>query len=253
MSARFISFACWLLAAPGLAANAERGEPEARREILPKLELLCGTPFSVSCDLPSLRELNRDIRYDQASGSLECDEPLRLPWRLWQSEQGRVVVRRHGLREVRCRGVAGSVGRLSVSKGTVPVDERREGLVEEYDGGARVSQSSWKDGTQAWSKEFSKDGELVRYTRQLDTGMAAYSRYSARVAVNGKKDGEERVSREDGTLERSTRWRAGVQHGVEQHFAREGNKVIRRGWDEQGTLLRDEAFEEDGSRKVDGR
>lgn len=408
MRSRKLAVAVILLALPVRAENAERGQVEAEEQVLPKLSLLCGGAFTVRYDLASLKANNQDMGFDQTSGSLECDEPLRFLWTLCQSETGKAAVRRNELREVQCRGVQGHEGRLSVKNGIILVeraneeaeaaqraklqfekalslkvpmavadpyadqawrdfrmapapvtsttdyclvsgnkekydasavdhlrgdgtvkclkagavvvdlvvknrkktgldraerdhwyrvehlvDDRREGLQEEFKQGARVSQSLWKGGERVWSKEFTQTGKLTDFTRQLAKGQASLrltedgrvtslsclpelrddevlaawcgfggektvqvydgtgkvnavrtfrdgrlvreapgdSPYSTRVAVSfveGKKDGEERVLREDGTLERTVQWSAGVQNGLEQTYAKDGKKVVQR-------------------------
>jgi antitoxin component YwqK of YwqJK toxin-antitoxin module len=115
-----------LVASFAFAENAERGQSSAEEEVLPKLNLLCGVQLSVKYDLASLKANNKDIGWDQTSGSNECDEPLRMLWELCKTDDGKALVRRHELREVRCRGVVGTVGKLTISKGVITVERAYE-------------------------------------------------------------------------------------------------------------------------------
>ncbi len=398
------------MSAQAFASNSDSGQRSAEEDVLPKLNLACGGKFTVKYDLPSLKANNQDIAWDQTSGSLECDEPLRLMWLLCQSEEGKAVVRRNELREVRCRGVKGEVGKLSVNKGVITVerayeekapwaraqeefaealkvkvpvtsadpyydqawrdlrlapapvtstvdyclvdgakvkldlslsdsvrdgtvkcfaagvpvvdlrikggrktglsrlalrgdesyrverfvDGRREGLSEQYDKKKLVGQEQFVGGERVWRKQLAENGSTKDYMRQYAKGQVTLrlsddgkvtslsclpeargdevtdawcgfkgervvqiydgtnkvaavrtfrdgrmtreepgdSVYSARRSVsfdsNGKKQGEERVSREDGTLESVTRWKAGEMDGDEELFSKDGKKVVTR-------------------------
>lgn len=393
-----------------LAANNDVGQRDAEEEVLPKLKALCGGAFTTTYDLASLKAKNKDIGWDQTSGSLECDEPLRLLWALCQSDEGRAVVRRNELRAVQCRGVEGNVGKLSVKNGVITVerayeearpwqraqaelqaalklkapvpltsqdpyydeawrefrrapapvtsttdycvvngqkvkldlslasatrdgavkcleggktvidltikngrqtgltrytrddwyrseryvDGRRDGLTEEYKAQKLTRQEQHRAGERVWSKDFTPTGALKEYSRQYPGGQVSLrltddgrvtsltclpeakgdevvndwcgfkgervvkvydgtdkvsavrtfrdgrlareepgdSAYASRRAVSydrdGRKQGEERVTREDGTLERVVRWKAGVQDGAEELFAKDGAKVVER-------------------------
>ncbi|MGV3621280.1 MAG: toxin-antitoxin system YwqK family antitoxin [Archangium sp.] len=70
-----------------------------------------------------------------------------------------------------------------------------------------------------------KDGVMTRE----EPGDSAYaSRRSVRFDGNGKKQGEEKLTREDGTLESIIRWKAGVQDGDEERYSKDGKKVVTR-------------------------
>lgn len=418
--------ACWwvaLVSCTVFASNNDSGQRDADEEILPKLNLLCGGTFTSKYDLASLKANNKDIGWDQTSGSLECDEPLRLIWALCQTPEGKALVRRNELREVRCRGIAGNTGKLIVKNGVVTVERAydeheawrraqaefeaalkvkvpltsadpyyddawrafrqaptpitsttdyclvngqkvkldvslgeltREGAVKCFEGGvvvvdltlkggrktglSRATRDDWyrvehsvdgrhdglvedftkqkltrrelyRAGERVWMKEFSERGEVKEYLRQFPSGQATLrlddegrvtslqclpaargdevldawcgfkgervvsiydgtgkisvvrtfkngvvtkeapgdSRYAARrertFDADGKQQGEERITREDGTLERVARWRAGVQDGAEELFAKDGKRVVERTlWKDGAPVDRTEFF-----------
>ncbi len=413
-----------VLSLPALASNADSGQRNAEEEVLPKLNLLCGGTFTSKYDLDSLKANNKDIGWDQTSGSNECDEPLRLIWTLCQTPEGKALVRRNELREVQCRGVAGSTGKLTVKngvviverayeerdpfkraqqqfqaalktkltlksedpyyddawrafrqapapvtsttdyclvddekvkldvslsdtvrKGTVKcweggvvvvdltfkdgrktglsrstrgddwyrteryVDGKREGLSEQYEKKKLTRQELYRANERVWTREFSANGTVKDYLRQYASGQVTLrftddgrvtslnclpeskgdevtdawcgfkgervvqiydgtnkvnairtfrdgrvtkeepgdSRYSARRSVsydsNGKKQGEERITREDGTVDRVSRWKAGVQDGAEEVFAKDGKKIVERTlWKDGAQIDRTEFF-----------
>lgn len=397
-----------VISLPCFASNSDSGQPNAEEQILPKLNLLCGGTFISKYDLASLKANNKDIGWDQTSGHLECDEPLRLIWALCQSAEGKALVRRNELREVRCRGIAGNVGKLSVKSGVITVerayeereawkrahtefeaalkvkvplkspdpyyddawrdflqaptpvtsttdyclvngekvkldlswgertqegtvkclergvvvvdltlkdgrktglsratrddwyrvehaiDGKRDGVVEEFRKGTLTRRELYKAGQRVWTREFNERGEVKEYTRQFANGQVTLrltddgrvtslnclpeargddvvdawcgfkgdrvvsiydgtekvsairtfrngvvvreqpgdSHYAARRDVafdaNGKKQGEERITREDGTLARIARWKSGEQEGAEEVFAKDGQRVVER-------------------------
>ncbi|PZR15409.1 MAG: hypothetical protein DI536_08125 [Archangium gephyra] len=412
-----------LLAVPAFAENAERGQRSAEEELIPKLNLLCGVTFTVKYDLESLRQFNKDIKYDQTSGSNECDEPFRLLWLLCQTDAGKAVVRKNELREVQCRGTANELGSLTIKKGVIVVerafeepnpyirahdqfqtalkvkvspkqrdpyyddawrefrqapapvtsttdyclvdgkkvkldvqegesrrdgtvkcfqdgvlvvdltikngkknglsrstrgkdwyrseryvDGRREGLSEQYEKNKLTRQEFFAADGRVWTKDFT-DGKLKEYFRQYPSGQVTLrlsdddkvtslncvpeargdevvnewcgfkgekvvqlydgtkkvsairtfkdgrvareapgdSSYAQRRSVsfdsNGNKQGEERITREDGTLERVVRWKASVQDGAEEVFAKDGKKVVERlTWKDGSQTERTEFF-----------
>lgn len=416
---------------PAFASNSDSGQRNAEEEVLPKLNLLCGGTFTSKYDLASLKANNKDIGWDQTSGHLECDEPLRLLWELCQTPEGKALVRKHELREVQCRGVTGDVGRLTVKNGVILVerayeerepwrrarqqfqaalkttlkvaaenpyndvqwrefrqapapvtsttdyclvddekvkldlslgstlrkgsvkcwqggavvidltfkdgrktglsratrgddwyrverylDGQRDGLSEQYEKRKLTRQELYRAGDRVWSKEFFENGALKDYSRGYSSGRVTLrfldeghvtslscvpeargdevvdawcgfkgervveiydgtkkvnavrtfrdgrmtkeapgdSEYSARRAVAfdaaGKKQGEERLSREDGTLERVVRWKAGVQDGAEEVFSKDGKKVVARIVWRDGTKLERTEFFLNGNQKL---
>lgn len=397
-----------LLALPALAENAEQGQPNAEEQLIPKINLLCGATFTVKYDLESLRQHNKDFKYDQTDGANECDEPFRLLWLLCQTDAGKAVVRKNELREVQCKGTSNELGGLTIKKGVILVerafeepnpyirahdqfqtalkvkvspkqrnpyyddtwrefrqapapvtsttdyclvngekkkldvqegesrrdgtvkcfkngvlvvdltiknakknglyraargddwyrserfvDGKREGLSEQYEKNKLSRQELFTNDSRVWTKEFT-DGKLKEYFRQYPSGQVTLrftedekvtslncvpeargdevvndwcgfkgervvkiydgtkkvsairtfkdgrisreepgdSSYAQRRSVgfdsNGKKQGEERINREDGTLERVVRWKAGVQDGAEELFSKDGKKVVER-------------------------
>ena len=75
------------------------------------------------------------------------------------------------------------------------------------------------------------------------------------------EDGTSRRWFENGTLAEESRWSLGVQEGVTRRWFPSGTQQLeerwdkglrraRREWDEKGTLLADDEFEDDGSRKL---
>jgi antitoxin component YwqK of YwqJK toxin-antitoxin module len=113
-----------LVALPVLASNGpEAAQKDAETEVLVKLDLLCGVPFTVRYDGASLKAHNRDIAHDQTGGSNECNEPLRYLWSLCQTEEGKQAVRRAEVSAVVCRGTSAPEGSLTRS-GTTLVVER---------------------------------------------------------------------------------------------------------------------------------
>lgn len=420
-----------LLALPALAENAEVGQRNAEEEIIPKLNLLCGVTFTVKYDLESLQKHNKDIKYDQTSGSNECDEPFRLLWLLCQSDAGKAVVRKNELREVQCKGTPNELGSLTIKKGVILVerafeepnpyirahdqfqtalkvkvspkqrnpyyddtwrefrqapapvtsttdyclvdgnkvkldvqlgetrrdetvkcfqggvlvvdlvvkngkknglsrsvrgndwyrseryvDGRREGLSEQYEKNKLTRQELFAADSRVWTKEFTADGKLKEYFRQYPSGQVTLrftddnkvtslncvpeargdevvnewygfkgervvqlydgtkkisairtfkdgrvlreepgdSSYAQRRSVgfdsNGKKQGEERLTREDGTLERVVRWKAGVQDGAEEVFSKDGKKVVERTTWKDGTQTERTEFFLNGNPKL---
>jgi antitoxin component YwqK of YwqJK toxin-antitoxin module len=75
------------------------------------------------------------------------------------------------------------------------------------------------------------------------------------------EDGTSRRWFENGKLAEETRWTAGVQDGVVKRWFdtgaqqleerwEKGTRRTQRRWDETGTLVADDEFEDDGSRKL---
>jgi antitoxin component YwqK of YwqJK toxin-antitoxin module len=106
--------------------SPEKALARTQEEVLVKLNLRCGTSLTVVYDGDSLRQHNRDIRYDQTGGDLECNEPLRYLWALCGTDAGKAVVRRAELREVVCRGTPNATGSLTVKAGVVTVERAFE-------------------------------------------------------------------------------------------------------------------------------
>src|SRR5580704_14612518 len=120
------------VAASAFAGNEPAAaQRRAEEEILPKLALACGAPVSLAYDGDSLRKNNSDIGNDQTDGENECNEPLRYLWYACKSEAGKAAVRAARITKIACRGVAGSVGSLGLSSGTVTV-ERALGEKQPY-------------------------------------------------------------------------------------------------------------------------
>ncbi len=421
-----------LLPLTAFAANNDVGQRNAEEEVLPKLKLLCGQPFTSTYDLASLKAKNKDIGWDQTSGALECDEPLRLLWALCQSDSGKATVRRAELRGVQCRGIEGTTGKLSVKNGLITVerayeesnpweraqaefqaalklkepvalsspdpyydeawrefrraptpvtsttdfcvvngqkvkfdlqvaysprdgavkcveggktvvdltikngkqsgltrstrddwyrseryvDGKREGLTEEYKANKLTRQDQYAAGERVWSKEFTSSGALRDYSRQFPKGQVTLrltddgrvtsltcrpeargdevlnewcgfkgdrvvkvydgtnkvsavrtfrdgrltreepgdSTYASRRSVtfdaDGKKQGEERVLRADGTLDSVTRWKAGEQDGVEELYSKDGAKVVTRATWKAGTRVDRTEYFLNGNKKL---
>lgn len=416
------------LSVPALASNSDSGQRNAEEEVLPKLNLQCGTKFTVKYDLPSLKANNKDIGWDQTSGSLECDEPLRLMWLLCQTEEGKAAVRRNELREVQCRGVKGEVGKLTVKKGVITVeraheerepwrraqgefeaalkvkvplksadpysdqewrelrlapapvtsttdyclvdgvksdvslsdtasadtvkcfergvlvvdytfkngkksglsrqvrgdwyrteryvDGARDGLSEQYTKNKLTQVELFRGGERVWRKELSASGSTKNYMRQYTKGQVTLrlsddgkvtslnclpeargdevtdawcgfkgervvqiydgtgrvsavrtfrdgrvtreepgdSAYSTRRSVSfdgdGKKQGDERFTRADGTLESIIRWKAGEQDGVEELYSKDGTKVVTRATWKRGVRVERTEYFLNGNKKL---
>jgi antitoxin component YwqK of YwqJK toxin-antitoxin module len=88
-----------------------------------------------------------------------------------------------------------------------------EKTVEVYDGTNKVS-----------AVRTFRDGLLVREA----PGDSHYAARSAVAYEGGKKTGVERLTREDGTLERTVTWKAGEQEGPEEAYSKDGKKVVSR-------------------------
>lgn len=409
----------------------EKAQDRARREVVPKLNLLCGVTLDVRYEGDSLREHNQDIRYDQTDGDLECNEPLRYLWRVCQSDAGKALVKKLEVRSVVCRGTPGKVGSLALSKGVITVerafeeprhfvrakaqfeaafktkvdveadpygdeawreferapvpvtsttdyclvdgakvefswsaherlpagtssatvkcleagkpvidvvvkerkvtgfvtqtrddwrrrtslvDGKREGLEETWKKGALESQAMWKADSRVWSKEFLPSGGLDRYWRQFPSGQAtldllpdgrvtglsclpdakddevlaawcgfkgektvplydgteklnttvtwknglktrqvagtsAYGSGSTVSFVDGQPDGEERLTRPDGTLEATITWKRGVRSGFERRYEKDGKKVVEETSWKDGELEKRVTFFLNGNKR----
>ncbi len=96
------------------------------------------------------------------------------------------------------------------------------------------------DGTNAISVILThRDGKRVRE----QPGASRYGSRSAVGFVDGERDGEERVTRDDGTLERTISWKRGKKTGVEREYGKDGKKVIAEtSWREDDLERRIEYF-----------
>lgn len=87
-------------------------------------------------------------------------------------------------------------------------------------------------------------------TKQV-AGDSAYAG-STVAFVDGKKDGEERVTRRDGTLEATVTWRRGEQHGPERRYSEDGKKVVEtREWRDGALVKRTESFLNGNAKRVE--
>lgn len=117
------------------------------------------------------------------------------------------------------RTEAGNVHRLVCAPGVRDDKELRkpcgfEGAVTTsiYDGTGKVTRvQTWKDGV------LQKEGP----------GDSAYAARNAVAYADGKKQGEERVLREDGTVASSITWNRGVKDGPERGYSDDGKKVVK--------------------------
>jgi antitoxin component YwqK of YwqJK toxin-antitoxin module len=133
LASRLASFFGLLSVAVSAFAGNEPAAAQHRAEddLLPKIAFACGAPISLAYDGDSLRKNNSDIGNDQTDGENECNEPLRYLWYACKSEAGKAAVRAARITKIACRGVAGSVGSLGLSSGTVTV-ERALGEKQPY-------------------------------------------------------------------------------------------------------------------------
>lgn len=87
-----------------------------------------------------------------------------------------------------------------------------------------VATTSIYDGTGKVTRvETYKDGVIQKEA----AGDSSYARGSNVAFKGGKKDGEERVLRADGTLASSTTWSRGVKDGKELTYSEDGKKVVK--------------------------
>lgn len=78
---------------------------------------------------------------------------------------------------------------------------------------------------------------------QSRAGTSSYGSGSTVRYVEGKPDGEERISRPDGTLESTVTWRVGVKAGPEKRYSDDGQKLIEeRVWRDDVIVRRTEYF-----------
>ena len=88
-------------------------------------------------------------------------------------------------------------------------------------------------------------------TKQV-SGDSAYASGSTVAFVDGKKDGEERLVRRDGTLEATVTWRRGEQHGLERRYSEDGKKVVQeREWRDGAVVKRTELFLNGNPKRVE--
>jgi antitoxin component YwqK of YwqJK toxin-antitoxin module len=104
------------------------------------------------------------------------------------------------------------------------------------------------DGTKAVNRTVTfKNGQL---TKQV-AGTSRYASGNTTTFVDGKPDGEERVTRGDGTLEATVTWKKGLKHGLEKHFSKDGKKLVEElAWHE-GELERRVEYFLNGNKKVE--
>jgi antitoxin component YwqK of YwqJK toxin-antitoxin module len=115
------------LGAPARAGNEpEKAQQRAAEDVLPKLAVACGAPLSLAYDGESLRKNNKDIAGDLTDGENQCNEPLRYLWYACKTEAGKAAVKAARISKIVCKGVAGSVGALGVSAGTITVERAYE-------------------------------------------------------------------------------------------------------------------------------
>jgi antitoxin component YwqK of YwqJK toxin-antitoxin module len=110
------------IVASALGNAPEGGQQRAQEDLVPKIDLLCGTHLRVTWDGASLRRHNLDVQRDQTDGHNECNEPLRLLWYACKSDQGRAAVRAAQIGKVLCRGTGNAMGSLTVDGGTITVE-----------------------------------------------------------------------------------------------------------------------------------
>ncbi len=89
---------------------------------------------------------------------------------------------------------------------------------------------------------------LGRKVKQV-AGTSRYAQRSTLSFVDGQPDGEERVTRADGTLERVLTWKRGVQHGLDKTFAKDGKRVVVEAAWKDGVLERRTEFFLNGNPK----
>lgn len=104
------------------------------------------------------------------------------------------------------------------------------------------------DGTDKLNRTVSyRDGLL---TKQV-AGDSTYATRSTLNYVDGKPDGEERVTRPDGSLEATVTWKRGVKNGLEKHYADDGKKRIEELDFRDGEVQRSTTFFLNGNKKLD--
>jgi antitoxin component YwqK of YwqJK toxin-antitoxin module len=104
------------------------------------------------------------------------------------------------------------------------------------------------DGTKVVNRTVTfKKGQL---TKQV-AGTSEYASRSTATFVDGQLDGEERLTRRDGTLEQSITWKQGVKHGPERRFAKDGKKVVEEQTWRDGQLERRVEYFLNGKRKLE--
>ena len=109
-----------------------------------------------------------------------------------------------------------------------------EKTVEVYDGTGQVRVTlSHRDGLK---------------TKQV-AGTSAYADRSTVRFVDGKPDGEERLTRPDGTLEATVTWARGVKSGLERRYAEDGKKIALEATWRDGQLERRVEFFLNGNTK----
>ncbi|MBL8919644.1 MAG: hypothetical protein JNJ54_12325 [Myxococcaceae bacterium] len=84
-----------------------------------------------------------------------------------------------------------------------------------------------------------------------EAGSSEYASRSTLDYVDGKPDGEERIVRRDGTLERTTMWARGLKAGPERKYGPDGRKVIEEASWRGGELERRVEFFLNGNKKVE--
>lgn len=111
-----------------------------------------------------------------------------------------------------------------------------EKTIEVYDGTKKLNRTvSYRDG-------------LI--TRQV-AGDSTYATRSTLSYVEGKPDGEERVTRGDGTLEATVTWKRGVKNGLEKHYSDDGKKLVEELDFRDGDVQRRTTFFLNGNKKLD--
>ena len=106
-----------------LANNSpEDAQRRAQDDIIPKVDLACGTKLTIQYDGESLKKNNKDVGYDQTGGDRECNEPLRLIWYACKTGAGKAAVKSARLHKVICRGTPGAPGSLRIDGGVITVE-----------------------------------------------------------------------------------------------------------------------------------
>lgn len=98
-----------------------------------------------------------------------------------------------------------------------------------------------------------KINATVTYLNGLKTkqvaGNSVYASGSSTTFVEGKPDGEERITRRDGTLESTITWKRGVRSGREKQYSDDGKKLVVESTWRDGELERRVEFFLNGNKK----
>ncbi|HPL97123.1 MAG: hypothetical protein WAP08_02350 [Smithellaceae bacterium] len=129
MAKIFVMVSVFLLTVVPIVAG-ENLPDESRRAAeefyLHKVNHACGTNITITYDVATLIEHNKDIRLGQTGGGNECNEPLRYLWNMCKNEKDKKAVKSAKISKMVCKGTPGRTGSLTMDGGTITVERAFE-------------------------------------------------------------------------------------------------------------------------------